>query len=116
MRYNDAFSAKSFVESLQPSERARFFALVQLFVNTEGVPTRDQAHFLEPPFDRIFELKPKKQRVFGFMRGNQLYLVHGAPKKKAREQRADYQIAETRRLDFLNGLNMKENSTRRGSP
>ena len=75
-------------------------AIVRRLTTHGTIEVSERGHMLKGKYKDIMELKPGKHRVFGFRHNNNFYLTNGAPKKKAKEQAADYKLALAMREDF----------------
>ena len=101
MRFRARYPAQEFIDAQPAAARVRVVALARRLADVGRLPDSTHGHFLKAPYDQIFELKPPGVRVFGFFHERNLYLTHGAPKKKVKEQAGDYATAERLRADFF---------------
>ena len=104
MRYSNAFPAQDYLENLgadYPRVEARLLALATTMAEQGRLPSKSHGHFLEAPFEEIFEFKPFSHRFFGFFDGQMLYLTNGAPKRNQKAQNADYVAAKRMQSAFF---------------
>lgn len=101
MRFRNAFPAEEFYREADRPDRVRFDALARYLAEHGRLPDDSHGHFLKGRYSDVFELKPRGSRFFGFFYERNFYVTNGAPKKKKKEQEADYEIASTMRRDFL---------------
>jgi hypothetical protein len=113
MRYEGSYPAQDYVLSATGPIRARFLALGRRLGDDGRLPDRSHGHFLEPPYEEIYELKPLSGRVFGFFYKRNLYLTNGAPKKRPKAQESDYKLALRLRKDFFDNLGKHKNRGRK---
>lgn len=101
MRYTGRYPAKDYLDGANPMVRARFVALTRLLGDYGELANESQGHFLKAPYDKIYELKPRDGRLFGFFHERNYYLTNGGPKQKVKRQQSDYATSEEMRVDFL---------------
>ncbi len=107
MRYQNGFPAQVYVDGADKLTRAKFFAYATMLANFGRLPDGTNGHFLSGRYSKIYELKPGKSRIFGFIYERNIYITNGAPKRKAKEQEKDYEEASRLRDDFFNLVNGK---------
>ena len=104
MRYRNRFPALEYVLSLSDEARATFLAYTRHFADFGPLPGESRGRWLRANYRGIYEFKPRQDRVFGFLHEHRLMLTNGAPKKNAKEQRTDYDVAVRMRDDFYANL------------
>lgn len=104
MKYGETHPARDFLESIPAQEQTQFAARVRFFSDEGRARSREHGHWLEQPYTKIFEVKTRLHRFFGFIHATDFYIVHGASKKNPKAQRSDYEKAEKRRRNFLEGV------------
>jgi hypothetical protein len=101
MRFGDTFPAEDYLATAPRPICVRTLVIAERLANEGKIHNKQHAHFLEEPFQEIFELKPDGARVFGFFHERNFYLTNGARKKNAKAQQSDYRIAQQMRDDFI---------------
>jgi hypothetical protein len=104
MRYQGSYPAKDYLEA-HSKVKPSLLAIVRRLSTHGTIEVSERGHMLKGKYKDIMELKPGKHRVYGFRHNNNFYLTNGAPKKKAKEQEADFKLALAMRTDFYAKLN-----------
>lgn len=73
-------------------------------LNSGPLPGESRGRWLKANYRDIYEFKPGAHRIFGFLHEHRLFLTNGAPKKNAKEQRNDYDVALAMRRNFFDNL------------
>lgn len=90
---------QEFVDGMDETTQARFFAYVELLKEHGPNLKRPYADIV---YGKIREIRPRQARVLYFFAiGNRVILVHGFLKKKDAIDPADIAVAESRMKDWL---------------
>ena len=102
MRYRGEFPARTYLRTL-PDDMARFLASVDELVQFGKLTLGSKGHFLKGRFRSLFEFKMPNSRALAFIDDGVLVITNAAPKKKKKEQEADYERGLTLRDDYIAG-------------
>jgi hypothetical protein len=95
--------AKAFLHALMGTEgtraRARMLFLAQRIADHGRLPW-PHGHWLEAPYEVIYEFKPHDFRVMAFRDGAVLRITNAAKKAKSRVQNRDYDVALRMRSEW----------------
>jgi hypothetical protein len=104
MRYGNGFPALEYLLDQNDDIRATFFAYASHFADFGPLPGESRGRWLRANYKGIYEFKPQQHRLFAFLHEYRLFLTNGAPKRSAKEQRNDYDVATTMRANFFEGI------------
>jgi hypothetical protein len=89
-----------------PGHKQKFAAQAAEYADFGFIRNGSNGHFLDEPYDQIYEFKPTYARIFGFRRGRELIILSAATKEpNEKKQRRDYKRAENARIEYCNELN-----------
>lgn len=101
MRLGNGFPGLDYLLDQDEEVRATFFAYARHFADYGPLPGESRGRWLRANYTGIYEFKPLQHRIFGFLHTYRMFLTNGAPKRNAKAQRNDYDVAVEMRKNFL---------------
>lgn len=90
--HHGKYPAKDYVDANRVV-KIKLLAIVRHLSEHGRITVSSRGHRLSGRYRDIMELKPGSGRVFGFQDEGHFFLTNGAPKRRRREQEADYRRA-----------------------
>jgi hypothetical protein len=101
MRFKNCYPVEDYLNLTGDAVKARMLVLAKHFAKEGRLSTDENGHWLHGDYAQLYEFKPGKHRVIGFIDGTSMYLAVGAPKRRAKAQDGDYRHALTLQNDFF---------------